>query len=229
MDNRDIDSTTPRTSETLRQNERSLQVATAGSVVEAIGGIGAVVLSILGLAGMERMTMIAISLISVGAALLFAGGAMAARYSQFAARVAGKQLDEFEFGGGLGAEFLTGAAGVVFGILVLLNIYPVTLSCIAIIAFGVGMLLSTGATTAANALGEAFPYDRRVRMAREAVQGAAGVQALVGIGAAILGILGLLGIQPITLCLVALLGLGGAILIAASAVSSRLMVGLRRH
>jgi hypothetical protein len=227
MDNRDIGDTTTRPPEPRRTDERSLQVITAGAILEALGGIAAVVLAILGLAGFERMTMIAIAIIAVGGALLFASGAMASRYAQFVSRVSGRRLEEVEFSGGLGAEFLVGAAGVVLGVLVLLNIQPIILSAVAVTAFGVGLLLSTGATSAANALGEAFPYDRRIRTAREAVQGAAAVQALVGVGAAILGILALLGIEPITLILVSLLGLGGGILIAASAVSGRMLVGMR--
>ncbi len=229
MDNRDIgDTTQTRPPEEGRQErERSMQIVTAGSVVEAIGGATAIVLAVLGLGGMARQTMIGIAIIAIGAALLFAGGAMASRYSAFVSRVSGQRVEEAEFGGGVGVEFLTGAAGVVLGVLILLGISPLTLSCVAVIAFGGGLLLSTGATSAANSLGEAFPYDKRVRVAREAVQGAAGVQALVGIGAAILGILALLGIEPYTLLLVGLLGLGGGILIAASAVSGRMLVGLR--
>jgi len=227
MDTKDTGETTTRPPERGREaQERSMQVVTAGSVVEAIGGVGAVVLAILGLAGVAPQAMIGVSIVAVGAALLFASGAMASRYSAFAAKVGGRPVDEAEFGGGVGAEFLTGAAGVVLGVLVLLGIAPITLASVAVIAFGAGMLLSTGATSAANTLGEAFPYDRRVRMAREAVQGAAGVQALVGIGASILGILALLGIAPFTLLLVSLLGLGGGILISASAVSGRMLAGM---
>ncbi|HVK67448.1 MAG TPA: hypothetical protein VM694_23340 [Polyangium sp.] len=229
MDNKDIGNTTStRPPEFDRQErERSMQVVTAGSLVEALGGVAAVVLAVLGLAGIARQTMIAVAIIAIGAALLFAGGALASRYSQFASRVSGQRVDEVEFGGGVGVEFLTGAAGVVMGVLILLGIAPLTLSAVSVVAFGGGLHLSTGATSAVNQLGEAFPYDRRVRMAREAVQGAAGVQALVGIGAAILGILALLGIQPYTLLLVALLGLGGGVLISASAVSGRMLVGMR--
>jgi hypothetical protein len=195
--------------------------------VEALGGIGAVVLAILGLAGLAPMTMIAISIIACGAALLFAGGAMASRYSQLVVQVSGGRVDETEFSGGVGAEFLTGAAGVVFGVLILLNIAPMILAPIAIITFGGGLLLSTSATAGINALVEAYPYDRRVRLAREAVNGAAAVQSLVGIGACILGILALLRVEPFTLILVALLGIGGAILISASAVSTRMVTSMR--
>lgn len=204
-----------------------MRVVTAGSIVEALGGIAAVVLSILGLAGLARFTMIAVSIIAIGAALLFAGGAMASRWSHFASRASGKPMEEAEFGGGVGAEFLTGSAGIVLGVLVLLDIAPYTLAPVAVIMFGIGLLLSTGATSAANALGDAFPYDRRVRTAREAVQGAAAIQALVGIGAAILGILALLQIQPFTMMLVALLALGGSVLLSASAVSGRMVAGMR--
>ncbi|MDC0740340.1 hypothetical protein [Polyangium mundeleinium] len=75
MDNRDIGNTTStRPPEFDRQErERSMQVVTAGSLVEALGGVAAVVLAVLGLAGIARQTMIAVAIIAIGAALLFAG------------------------------------------------------------------------------------------------------------------------------------------------------------
>jgi hypothetical protein len=224
MDNKDLGSPVSPPPETgWHGHQRAMRIVTAGTIVEALGGIGAVVLSVLGLAGLARMTMIAIAIIAIGAALLFAGGAMASRYTHLVSRVSGGRVEEAEFGGSVGAEFLTGAAGIVFGVLILLNIAPMILGPIAVITFGGGLLLSTGATSGINSLVEAYPYDRRVRLAREAVQGAAAVQSLVGIGACILGILALLGIEPFTLMLVALLGIGGAILISASAVSGKLL------
>jgi len=227
MDNRDLETPlSPPPEPGWRGQQRAMRIVTAGSIVEALGGIGAVVLSILGLAGLARMTMIACAIIACGAALLFAGGAMASRYSQLVSNVSGGRVEETEFGGSVGAEFLTGAAGIVLGVLILLNISPMILASIAVIVFGGGLLLSTGATSGINALVEAYPFDRRVRLAREAVQGAAAVQSLVGIGACILGILALLGVEPFTLMLVALLGIGGAILISASAVSSKILTSM---
>lgn len=207
-----------------------MQVVTAGSIVEGIGGLTAVVLSILGLGGMRPLNLIPIAVIAVGAALLFGGGALAARYSKFVAYVSDR-TEAAEFGGGVGSEFLVGASGVVLGVLALLGIAPIVLSAVAVIGFGAGLLLSTGATSAVNAISDItpMPYDRHIRYAREAVQGAVGVQALVGIASAILGILALLAISPVTLLLVALLCLGGGVLIAASAVSSRLLVSLRHY
>ncbi|UQA60704.1 hypothetical protein [Polyangium aurulentum] len=207
-----------------------MQVVTAGSIVEGIGGLTAVVLSILGLGGMRPLSLIPIAVIAVGAALLFGGGALAARYSKFVAYVSDR-TEAAEFGGGVGSEFLVGASGVVLGVLALLGIAPIVLSAVAVIGFGAGLLLSTGATSAVNAISDItpMPYDRHIRYAREAVQGAVGVQALVGIASAILGILALLAISPVTLLLVALLCLGGGVLIAASAVSSRLLVSLRHY
>ncbi len=228
MDNKDVGTPVSQAPDPGWQGQqRAMRIVTAGSIVEALGGMGAVVLSILGLAGLARTTMIGSSIIAIGAALLFAGGAMAARYSQLVSHVSGGRVEETEFGGSVGAEFLTGAAGVVLGVLILLNISPTILAPISVIAFGGGLLLSTGATSGINSLVEAYPYDRNVRLAREAVQGAAAVQALVGIGACILGILALLGVEPYTLMLVALLAIGGAILISASAVSGKILTSMR--
>ena len=80
MDNKEFETPVSQPSESAwLGQQRAMRVVTAGSIVEALGGIGAVVLSILGLAGLARATMIAISIIAIGAALLFAGGAMASR------------------------------------------------------------------------------------------------------------------------------------------------------
>jgi hypothetical protein len=228
METRDIDQSTLTPPEPDPDRERSMQVVTAGSIVEGIGGLTAVVLAILGLGGMRPLHLIPIGVIAVGAALLFGGGALAARYSKFVAYVSDR-TEAAEFGGGVGSEFLVGASGLVLGVLALLGISPIVLSAVAVIGFGAGLLLSTGATSAVNAISDVPPmrYDRRVRYAREAVQGAVGVQALVGIASAILGILALLAISPVTLLLVALLSLGGGVLIAASAVSNRMLLSLR--
>jgi hypothetical protein len=229
MDRKDFEpSAVPPSAPEYLGQQRAMRIVTAGSIVEALGGMSAVVLSILGLAGMARMTMIAISIIAIGAALLFAGGAMASRFSQLVSHSSAGRVEEAEFGGSVGAEFLTGSAGIVLGVLILLNISPTTLSAISVVVFGGGLLLSTGATSGINSLIEAYPYDRNVRVAREAVQGAAAIQSLVGIGSCILGILALLGVEPFTLILVALLGIGGAILISASAISGRMLASMER-
>ncbi len=227
MDNRDIEPQRPQPSETRwRGQKRAMRIVTAGSIVEAVGGGGTVALAILGLAGFPRTPMIAIAIIASGAALLFAGGAMASRYSQLIAHITGGRAEEADFGSSVGAEFLTGAANTVLGVLILLEIAPTILAPVAVIIFGGGLLLSTGATAGINALVEAYPYDRNVRLAREAMNGAVAVQALVGVGACILGILALLGLQPYTLILVALLGIGGAILISATAISNRIYTSM---
>lgn len=229
MDRKDFEtSVAPPSEPEFLGQQRAMRIVTAGSIVEALGGMSAVVLSILGLAGLARMTMVAISIIAIGAALLFAGGAMASRFSQLVAHTSGGRVDEAEFGGSVGAEFLTGSAGMVLGVLILLNISPITLAAISVVIFGGGLLLSTGATSGINSLVEAYPYDRNVRVAREAVQGAAAIQSLVGIGSCILGILALLGVETYTLILVALLSIGGAILISASAISGKMLASMHR-
>ena len=59
MDTRDPGNTTSTRPPDFdkQERERSMQIVTAGSLVEAVGGVAAVVLAVLGLAGIERQTM----------------------------------------------------------------------------------------------------------------------------------------------------------------------------
>jgi len=209
------------------ERQKSMEILTAGSVIEVVGGAGAVVLTILALSGIYPFNLGAISVIAVGAALLFAGGAVASRYSKIVNAVGRERTQEAELGGGTGAEFIGGAAGVVLGILALIDIAPITLMAISVIVFGGVFLLSSGTISTIEHFIEATRFERTGHLARNVVMSAAGVQALAGVGAAILGILALVGISPLTLCLVALLGLGASIVISGSALSGRLASALR--
>ena len=53
-----------------KQRERSMKIVTGGSLTEALGGCGAVVLAILGLAGALPITMASVGVIAIGVALL---------------------------------------------------------------------------------------------------------------------------------------------------------------
>src|SRR5689334_3017390 len=99
------------------RTERSLKVATGGSVLEAIVGIAAVVLAIIGLAGILPRDMAAVGAIVIGASLLFEGGSVAASYRQAFAGAAGGDTAAADLGGAMTVEFLGGFAGIVLGIL----------------------------------------------------------------------------------------------------------------
>ncbi len=218
---------------TITTTENTLQeAATYGGLVDAIGGIATIVLAIIALTGVHDMTLAGIATIVFGVALLIQGGTMLTEYTRMSSPLAMSAMgEETGSGGGLSALFLVGIAGIVLGVLALLNIYAQTLISIAVIAFGAGLLLSSnsvwhlyrskrnahrlGATQAASS-GEIF--------ASEMAAGSAVMQSLAGLAAGILGILAVTGTaNPAILALVGLLVLGTTVLLTGSSLSAMVM------
>ena len=94
--------TRPREGDSLamqpREEERSAEVVTGGSMIEAVGGIATVVLAIVGLAGLVPIYLAAIAAIVLGAALLLQGIAIAARFSDLLAETAGTHVANGQLG-----------------------------------------------------------------------------------------------------------------------------------
>jgi hypothetical protein len=208
---------------TMASHESMARMAATGSGAEAVAGAGAVVLAILGLAGMLPMILASIAVIAAGAAFLFQGAAVAARHRRLALEAGG---GEIEIEAGMSVEILGGLTGIMLGILALIGIATIPLLAISAIVFGGTLLFGSPAIyRASRAEPDAVVLDV---IARETAAGAAGAQALVGIGAITLGILALVGLVPQTLVLVAVLGIGGAALLSGGALTSK-MVGLLYH
>jgi hypothetical protein len=208
--------------ERLSQQEvKSAEFIAGGSTAEAIGGAGAVVLAILGLVGILPLFLAAIASIAIGGALLVEGAAIAARYTHLLRESHPGHGGMAELGGGMTIEFIAGCGGVVLGILALLKLAPITLLAIAVLGFAGGLLFGSGATSRVDTLG--LYTGRAQHVAYQAVNAAAGTQALVGLGIAVLGILALVGMMPLTLILVGLLAAGGAVLLTGGALAARMM------
>jgi hypothetical protein len=218
-----------------------------GSVFEVIAGAGAITLGILGLAGLLPFMFTAIAIIAIGAGLMFAGGSIAAKYEEVihAGEPQGSSSGMAETGGGITAETVGGAAGVALGILALLGVEAFTLIPIALIVLGGAMAFGAGATQRLSRLvisaSGAPKYKQRV--ANESVKGAATMQLIAGLGAVVLGILTLLGLGigadagteattgDMTLNLIAVIVLGGGLLLSGLAVGSKMinMLYRKRH
>ncbi len=209
-----------------QEHRATLRLVSGGSIVEAVGGTGAVVLAILGLTGISPELLASIAALALGAALLSEGGALAARFSNLLAEAAPRRVEQ-EIGGGLSAELLGGAAGVALGILALLGVSTMTLLAVSAIVFGASLLVGSAATAGVDALMLGVPDDRTRQLAHEAVRGASGAQLMVGLGAVALGILALLGIDPLTLVLAAMLAVGASVLLTGSVLGGRLMSAIR--
>lgn len=213
----------------------SAKVIGSGSSVAALCGLGAVVLSILGLAGMASVEMCAIAVLAAGAGLLIEGGAIAARHQNIeaAAAVAAGHKGEMEVESGMTAEMVGGVAGIVLGILALIHIAPLALLPVSAIVLGATLLLGSGATyQVADIPGQDQQSVRAHRMMHRAASSAAGADVLIGLGSITLGILGLIGVAghgtPL-LSLVALLCVGVAGLLSGSVMGARMEAMFRHH
>jgi hypothetical protein len=217
--------------------EPATSQAAYGGFADAIGGLATIVLAIIALSGLHSDMIVAIATIIFGAALLVHAGSMLSDYAHviFPSGSSGAAANDFA-GGSLSAVFLVGAAGIVLGILALLGIFAVQLTAIAVIAFGSALVLSS------NAIWHLYMLKRSTMMTREAqdgwhtgseilagemASGSAGMQALAGLAAAILGILAVVGTYPAVLTLVGLLVLGASIVLTGGALSGAALSFMR--
>jgi len=213
--------------------------AAYGGLIDAIGGVATIVLAICGLVNIAPAIMTSIATIVFGVALLIQGGTMVSEYAQitFPAEMESATVDHFG-GNSLAVVFLVGAAGIVLGVLALLGIQSGTLTPVAVIAFGTALLLSS------NAVWRLYQMRRASRiqmmsatrpqmvggemLASEMASGSAGLQALAGLAAIVLGILALAGnANDLTLNLCALLALGATLVLTGSTLSAT-VIGFMR-
>ena len=214
------------TSEAYGARERAVgmdetaQHRVSAGAIEAFAGLSAIVLAILGLADIVRPYMLPIATLVLGAALLFEGGAVVARWSLLArSKESGGVWPEI--GGVTTAEMLGGATGIILGIFGLLGIATTTLSASAVVVSGAVLVLGSGPSSRLNALaGAGRTAGERFEIAREVVSAMAGSQLMIGLAAIVLGILALVGVSAPILTLIALLVLGLSTVMAGSAASS---------
>lgn len=208
---------------------RTSDAAAFGGVMDAIGGVATAVLAIVGLAGWHPEVLAAVATIVFGAAMLLQGGTLLSEYSQLLMPRSGAgvmQVSTEAFGGdGLAAMFPVGIAGVVLGILAILDVAPFALTAISVIAFGAALMLSAQsvrklyALQAAARRAELPSLGVREYLAGEMASGSAGIQFLAGAAAAVLGIIAVTGLHNMMLTLVALLVIGLTFILTGSAVS----------
>jgi hypothetical protein len=202
-------------------DKKTEQIFAGGTSVEAIGGFAAAVLAVIGVTGYEQVYMLGAACIATGIALLAHGGSIAARWNDVLRRLDGERFDRAELVGGIGTEVFGGAVGLLLGILALANVRPFVLLPVAAIVFGSSLLLGGAAQPDLEALVHDNDIRHR-RMTHDVIQASGGVMVMVGIAAAVLGILALLEVGPIlTLTLVGMLCIGGALMLAGGALTAR--------
>ncbi len=127
--------------------------------------------------------------------------------------------------------FTAGLVGIVLGILALVNIVPLVLTTIALLLFGIGLILGSGLTARLESLehgvnvkdSKATYYE----LNRYGLLFTIGVQVLLGLTAVVLAILSLVGVASGPMTVVGLLIVGIATFISGAAISNRLTHLLR--
>lgn len=208
----------------------SAEVLLSGALAETLTGAGVVVVSIIGLAGFMPSIMMSIATIGLGMSFLFEGGAVATRLSNLLSEVTEGRIDIAELGGGLTVEFIAGFVGIALGILSLVRVEPTILTPIAAIAFGGALVIGSGVKARINHLIISNHTEQSLlrKVAREIVIATSGVEVLVGMGAIALGILGVIHIFPVELSLIAILSVGGMVLLVGTALGGRMLSLFRR-
>ncbi len=122
------------------------------ATVEFLGGAAGIILGILALLGRWPAALLPVTAIIYGATFLLSSGPTAAlnkalvhapHEHERAERIAGDAMYT-----AAGTDVLVGLGGVVLGILALAGYEPLTLSLVAMIAFGAGVLMNGGAVAA---------------------------------------------------------------------------------
>lgn len=214
--------------EPAREVEASERVMARAFSVDALAAAATVVLCILGLSGIFPSVLAPIAVITMACAMLIKSSGVASRLNWLVRETGNRAGSSAELQAGMSAELLAGAAGIVLGVLALIGLVPTTLSEVAVIVFGGALLLGSGETYRVSQLGPiGYGESSAAYAARMAAETAAGGASLAGIAAVVLGILAITGVHPLTLVLVALLCLGGAMLLAGAAISTRMKTAMR--
>ena len=209
------------------RDEATLRLVGGGAGGQALLGLVTVVLASLGIAGILPAVMSGAAAICFGAALFLEGTAVAARFAQVVeltrAGRGDRPVAEGEHGGGLALELLGGAVALVLGIVVLVGITPAVLAPVAAIVGGTALLLGSSATSRLSllhAVPGALPPSATDAVA-EQVAGAAGLQAVLGLAAVVLGTLAIIGVAPATLTFSGFICIGVSELISGGAISNQ--------
>ncbi|MGC9194915.1 MAG: hypothetical protein ACP5IL_05595 [Syntrophobacteraceae bacterium] len=201
------------------------------TVAEALVGLGALAMAIMGLAEVYPWLLAAVSTIALGAAFVFEAGDVGRRFSMLARdddQNAGSGIS-YSWGG-MTAGFLAGCTGIAMGVLAILGVVPHTLIPVAIIVYGAALVMDSGTQASLSDLENEHFGVRGIsqELARESASTLSGIKVLIGLGAVTLGILAIIKIVPQQLSLVALLAIGAGVLMTGSLVTRFVSLGKNR-
>ncbi|MCF7892455.1 MAG: hypothetical protein K9L96_05730 [Candidatus Omnitrophica bacterium] len=210
------------------KNRPSMISVLSGSAMQAIAGITAVILSILGLAKIQPYLMLYVSAIVLGVALMLKGAAIASYLRELIERTEEKNIfQKAEFTSGVGAETLGGGTTIILAIISLIrmrNTGSLTLMAVAAIVLGAAVVISSSVNLRLNTLAISDEFGETTRrLIKDINRGAADTQLVAGIAAIILGVLALLQFVPLTLIFVAILIIGAVNLFTGTALGGRII------
>jgi hypothetical protein len=219
-----MSTTTQTYPESRRREMTAARVVRGGSLASGVAGALTVLLAILGLSSIMPGMMIPLAVIALGAAFLFEGGAIAARFSDFLTETSKSRRDVPKLGAGVTIEVAGGVIGAILGILSILRVLPAVLTPVAILVYGTTLIFGSGVATWFDSLLTARSGEHETfnKTAHDAVMVSAGLQFILGVTGVILGILALVGISPVIMSLSALLCIGFAALVTGTAISVRM-------
>jgi hypothetical protein len=190
--------------------------------VAALAGLAVLILSILALVGISPLWLTSIAVIAAGVAFLVEGAGIAARARQMQRSIGGSQMETSFVGGGISIQLLAGAAGITLGILALVGIAaPILLIGSAVIVYGVALLLGTLGTYGTSRMHAGGGHEGELTV--QTIQASSGARVLVGIASVALGVLAVIGVGPaLVLSQIAILTVGAILLLSGSAIGARL-------
>lgn len=208
----------------IEEKRKNVMTVFGGSLAESVAAGATVVLALIALSGIMVETILPVAVLLMGIAFLLEGGALSMRFSKLLVDASNDRLDKAELGVGVTSEFVGGAAGVIFGVLSLARLSLMTLLPVAVLVYGITLILSSGIAVRLNTLElEGSSASARFKeIAHVATTAAAGVEFVLGLSAVILGIIALSLPYNYTLSVVAMLIIGISGVVTGSAVSARM-------
>ncbi|MGD9545466.1 MAG: hypothetical protein AB7F41_13255 [Methylocystis sp.] len=205
--------------------------ATRGGLVDDVGGVGAVILAIVGLLGLDPPILAVVATILLGVTLLIQGKAMLAEHGQFSALLGAKSpINAFD-GASRWAVILLGAGGMILGLLALLDFESALLTPAASIMFGAALIASSVSAWRLSVARRAIAGGKeslRDILSKQILFDAVSIQVAGGLAAIVLGVLALSGAKnDLTFNLVALLVLGSALVLKGGALNAILLGFMR--
>lgn len=201
------------------------------TVDETVGGVALAVLAILALDQLAPDILLSIATVVAGLALGLMSAKMSANFSE--ALRGSDNSESAVAGGGMNAGVFAGVAGVILGVLAILDVARPELIAVALIVFGAAVVLDFIVKAQLRSLHTRYlgmtgseQAERSVAPAMSAGMNLGSAGTAAGVAIITLGILALTGIHTPTLVAVGLLTLGAYLFLEASSSIGRMLPSL---